>query len=594
MSITLGIGLGLPTYGLYAGQGGGGPVTPKWFVDSVGGNNANSGLSADQALQTIAAVLAKPIVAGDVVGLARGSLWKEIFVIPVNNLTIMPYGTGNPPMFDGADVMPSTWTNTSGTVYQQDWTRASVSGTEYLQVWIDGALPSRLATSVADLEANGGIFFTNRTNTTTTVFIKSLTDPNTSGVLYEAGKRSWAIDGHTATLGSTKTGQLITGLEATRCSGHYNAFAIGPGDCNQCIAHYGAIHFTVTEAATGEDVICKNMPNLYPIADIPYTAYTANGAGKTHTATRCMVIGDTSVGTHQGFYCHDSASGWDSFTLNQCFAYLQQIGCAVSFANLFVNGFYCLSTSQGVTLGGGATVQVKHSVIRENATAIVDGGPVDTTVRARLIENCIIFNTAATAGNAIGLNTRRGSLIVRNCLIINLRQMTGVGTTTDAGLDVTLQNNIMIGTGDGAGNYAVLNVKIGTGSYTANNNFYIYPNSTTNNKFLFTNDAGNNSTIAAWRTATGQEANSQVAFNDTNLLTKIFVDPANGNFTHTGTSGLTLPDGTPISAIGPQQFWNWNARAAVSGQPTKWPVPPASDAECRTYTANPAGWNFYP
>jgi len=64
------------------------------YVDSVNGNNANSGLTPQSAKQTLAAARALLTVDNMSLGLARGSIWKEQFDVPINGLTIGFAGTG--------------------------------------------------------------------------------------------------------------------------------------------------------------------------------------------------------------------------------------------------------------------------------------------------------------------------------------------------------------------------------------------------------------------------------------------------------------------------------------------------------------------
>ena len=581
-------------------SGGGTASAYDWFVDSVSGNNANAGTTEAAPLQTIAALMAKTITAGQRIGLAKGSSWKEILTIPANDITVGNYGSGALPFFEGADVIPASWTQPDGGLYpnvwQASWTRASVSGTEYLYMWINGALPSRFASSLADLQTNGGWWCAGRTSTSSTIYVKTAADPNSDGNLYEAGKRSWAISGHTATVGSTRTGQNVSGVEGARCSGHYNALSIGPGAFSKCLARWGGIHHTVTESATGEDIICANMPIGYPTAYIPYTAYTSAGAGKSHTAKRCFVIGDTSRTNHQAFYAHTSTTNWDSITLEQCHATIADVAALCSFSDFYCRGFYSKDNNSGIKPSG-ATFQATHCTFRETQNGINDSGPADTTVRDRTISNCVFYGLGAL-GNQINLGTRNGSLLVENCIIITSRAYTGVNTTAATSLNVTIRNCIFIGLTDGSGNYGVINLRVGAGvgTITLNNNVYIYANATVNSKYLFSIEGVNYTTLAAWQAATGQDANSVAVFNRPDILTELFSGTvANGDFRMTTTHGINLPNGDRIDLVcGQQAYWDWNARATATGQMSAWPTIPATTAEMRTYVNDPTAWNFYP
>ena len=64
-----------------------------WYADSVNGDDNATGKSSAQALKTIAALLSKPITAGQRIGLRRGSTWREELIIPANNIEVYAYGS---------------------------------------------------------------------------------------------------------------------------------------------------------------------------------------------------------------------------------------------------------------------------------------------------------------------------------------------------------------------------------------------------------------------------------------------------------------------------------------------------------------------
>jgi hypothetical protein len=85
-----------------------------WYVNSVGGNDANTGKSQGQALQTITTLLSKSITAGQRIGLARGSTFRETLTVPVSSLTINGYGSGGAPIISGVPLMSGVAEETGG------------------------------------------------------------------------------------------------------------------------------------------------------------------------------------------------------------------------------------------------------------------------------------------------------------------------------------------------------------------------------------------------------------------------------------------------------------------------------------------------
>lgn len=118
-------------YPVAAVRGKGGAVVPGYFVDAVGGNDSNTGLSAAQAWKTIAKVNGATFQAGDTIQFKQGDLWREELVFPRSTLNFGAYGGGARPQVFGS-VVPSSWTQelyvpTPSITKKQD--RVNVGGT---------------------------------------------------------------------------------------------------------------------------------------------------------------------------------------------------------------------------------------------------------------------------------------------------------------------------------------------------------------------------------------------------------------------------------------------------------------------------------
>jgi hypothetical protein len=88
------------------------PDATSYYVDSVNGNDANSGTSTDRPWRTLAPVRSRAFAPGDRIHLRRGSSWSGGLVISRsgtqgNPITFTTYGTGNRPVITN----PGGWAN---------------------------------------------------------------------------------------------------------------------------------------------------------------------------------------------------------------------------------------------------------------------------------------------------------------------------------------------------------------------------------------------------------------------------------------------------------------------------------------------------
>jgi len=98
----------------------------SYYVDTAadtGGDGTTPELTGVHcAFKTLAQVNAATFVAGDVINLRRGCLWRETLTIGETGssgspITYTAYGTGGQPKISGANLV-STWTNMSGNIWQ--------------------------------------------------------------------------------------------------------------------------------------------------------------------------------------------------------------------------------------------------------------------------------------------------------------------------------------------------------------------------------------------------------------------------------------------------------------------------------------------
>lgn len=168
-----------------------------WYVDSVAGNDGNSGRTPSQAFQSLAAVNAV-LSAGDRIGLKRGSTWYEKLTLQTG-CKVAAYGGGARPIIECRDAIGAgAWTKSGGytNVYQATVTfDAGILDDPELHVWEDGA-PYLQQTSIANVDANPGSFYVASSFTSPqTVYIHAFgsTNPTSDGKTRLYNPRAYAV-----------------------------------------------------------------------------------------------------------------------------------------------------------------------------------------------------------------------------------------------------------------------------------------------------------------------------------------------------------------------------------------------------------------
>ena len=83
-----------------------------YYVDATSGNDANRGMTADDAWQTIAKVNGYTFQTGDNILFKRGETWVGVALVPPrDNLSFGAYGAGANPILDGNDLVNCIWIN---------------------------------------------------------------------------------------------------------------------------------------------------------------------------------------------------------------------------------------------------------------------------------------------------------------------------------------------------------------------------------------------------------------------------------------------------------------------------------------------------
>lgn len=413
---------------------------------ALGARPAPSGPSVDVTVNAItgddagapgtpAATLAEGMArlsSGETLGLATGSLWREQLGIAHADVAVTATGAGAAPIIDGAGVVAGPWTPhaTHADVWSTAWTRetAAPSGTEPLQIYIDGVQPRRAA-SLADLAGNGGWYVDDRFAGTTTIYVRSATDPAGTGALYEAGARDHNILWHDGDGGSGVTGVALTGpLELTRALGHYGNLAAGEARYDRLLVRDGGLHHAVVDG-DATDVICAELRRDFSVSGegasnaYPFTIYRADPAGLSRTARRVMVINDRPGQGAQGFYAHGSPGEWGAVTLEQCAAVDCSTGIDASAETLTLEGCYVERAARGVSIVR-PTTRVSHLMINDPVWTgsgdymLMGTGGTETRDIHTVIEHCVFYIADASLADFVLRWGRNGSITVRNCAFV--------------------------------------------------------------------------------------------------------------------------------------------------------------------------------
>ena len=313
------------------------PVMAGYYVDSVNGNDTNSGLSPTLALRTIAALsnlnYLRPT---NVLNFAANSVWRESLGTPsgrfYSNTLFQAYGSGTPPLLDASDAIPtSAWLKMPGynniyaaTVFPEGADSSPLAaGVLTINVYANG-LALTNAPSLEALDTNGwGCYVASSSASPTTLFVNTTNgNPATNGILYEFSSRQVGL----AALGVSNT---VIGLWTRR-----NLHQTGSLQCgdysvvSRCWASDGSKHnFVVGAFSSVYDTACSNA--YFASGDnVQFVAFSPVTNGPVHfyncSAIQSWPAVPAVIANCVGFYGHTGAQ--------QCFTAITYSNC-VSLGN---------------------------------------------------------------------------------------------------------------------------------------------------------------------------------------------------------------------------------------------------------------------
>ncbi len=425
-------------------------VRPKWYVDSAHGNDANDGAGPGGALRTIAAVEAR-MQAGDRIGLARGSVWRERFELTAERVEVIAYGAGERPLLDASDPVPAgSWTKTAGytNVYQ---CTVTVDAPGWISVWEDNVRFLRAA-SMTELDATAGRYLPEADPggagpVTLFVHASDSSDPATNGKSYEYSRRSHG-------LYTGQPGCKVTGIHTRRNLGNNGSLEVGRNSVlTDCVASEGTKHnILVHGGATLKAVEAAN--SYYAGQAKVLVSWNEDVAeGQDITLLDCYAH-DEFEGNATAFYGHRNVSGtfgrillrgcrtdhvlaalpasdeYAEVIIDRCDLWV--IGCAVdtTITNSVIRGnLRCLN------IVWGPVITIRDSLVIGNYSAL-DGS--DTIIYAPLDGARLDIQRSRVEGtlkdgqdqmtNGIWMSGASATLISRNNTFLNLARFYMIDT----------------------------------------------------------------------------------------------------------------------------------------------------------------------
>jgi parallel beta-helix repeat protein len=157
-----------------------------YYVDSGSGNDNNNGTTISTPWKTLKKVSSSSFSPGDQILLKRGSTWREQLNVPSSGapgqpIVIGAYGSGSPPLINGADLVEN-WSLDTGYIYQAPilWAPS--------HVWSHSVLLTKVS-SLEALTAAGEWFYSSGT-----LYVWTPGNESPAAHPLEADRRARAID----------------------------------------------------------------------------------------------------------------------------------------------------------------------------------------------------------------------------------------------------------------------------------------------------------------------------------------------------------------------------------------------------------------
>ncbi|MBI5529978.1 MAG: hypothetical protein HY918_00555 [Candidatus Doudnabacteria bacterium] len=277
--------------------------TPTYYVDSVNGNDSNSGLSPAQAVKTISRLQTVDASAPlNTWNLVTDSAWRETLTVPRDNMTVQSYGSGAKPLVDASDIISSSaWSLTAGTTNCYKAVLPSDNANPN-QIWVfENGSRLSMQTSTSSCDSIAGSFYIGNASTTSpTIYVHATTgNPSSNGSQYEYTARARAVD-------SSKDGTRYIGLHARRVQANDGSIrAFTNAYISNCLSEESYSHqYYFSDGSLVTDSVAHNGGyGMYVLH--PGSFFANGGSGEVRNSTAyndstTYVAGASSFISHTG------------------------------------------------------------------------------------------------------------------------------------------------------------------------------------------------------------------------------------------------------------------------------------------------------
>lgn len=419
-------------------------VTPaaQWFLDNSSGlgNDSNNCTARATPCLTVAGVLAKTILAGDLVAVrCTGTAFREEFIPPANNVGLTTYDCGSlaAPIFDASDIISAgAWAKTGGlsVTYQAGSLPVAFAGDSWVNVWENGT-NLIYEPSCAAVDGVAGSYFPSSVSVspiTICVHASDGTNPGANGKTYEYSNRQAGYDSYNV------TGAKVYGIVTQKNSLNDGSLRIGQnGVATNVTAAYGSKHnFLLRQGA-----VCYNC-----------TAHNAYFGGQSFI----LFVYNENTATNGPIRYTLCTATLDSYD-PQSAAFYGHVNTGGAFSTIFYDRDAITNVSLGFTAIQAANVIIYNGTVTnaQSAASLSDGYIVDG-----------LAATVQSLGNAGHLVDLAGGRVSINNLTGSSASIYGLFWNNGTALNLTITNsNFTVGSGGG-----FLMDLAGTGLLTLNSN----------------------------------------------------------------------------------------------------------------------------
>lgn len=546
-----------------------------YYVDPVSGSDSNDGLSDAAPWATFSKAVTQwgsDSNPSATVMLKRGTTIRETFQPGASGLNLDSYGAGDFPIINAADVMAGSYTE-HGTVsdaWYKSWAHEYDSGNGILTVVEDG-LPLEAVTSLSLCGSTPGSFFAADiaagTGPTNLYFHPSdSSDPNSNGKVYETNYRQFAVD----VLDGTTVKNVFTRHQLHKDGSVKMRHSTTLENTTLELGHQ---HNVLQESGSMKQVVAVDW-FFHAGGEVPFVNYTDEDGPFTWSYENCgcVKVGDYDNGT--AFYSHGATvNPYVDNVFKDCFSY----NCtAFSLHNATITNFYGEDVGFAIRTDGTCTVDDSIIRIRDESVAFLYYRYVGVTTWT----NCAWICTGA--GTQAVIQTLSGtSITLQNHLLYNPGGRKQWSTSSDT---ITTNLNKCIFWQDNTSSlHSTWELRVNSPTGSMDQNLYYHEGSRDLTCKAKRNSDGvfrQYTSLATLQSETGYELNSAY-LTDAQAALFWMGDPGAGDFRISptaectwsdGSTATTLPDGTLLTALGPQGRTD-----------TTWPTIPKTQAECRDF-----------